>query len=140
MNALHSSVLPERFSASIGGYMGSSYSIKLCDSTLTYTTCGLHYDSPEDTSIRPTDAQWREFRHALDGLFVWQWRNDYPNPGVCDGTGWSFDIAYSDRALTTQGDNNYPDAGGKPTDAPDPTKAFNRFLGAIKKLTGKDFE
>lgn len=140
MSAIENPVLPERFSASIGGFMGTSYSVELSGGTLTHTTTGLHYDSPEHTTLRPTEAQWREFRHALDNLKVWQWLSDYPNPGVCDGTGWSLDIAYSDRALTTQGDNNYPGTHGRPNDAPDPTKHFNSFLRAVRNLTGRGFE
>lgn len=135
-----SSVLPERFSASIGGYMGSSYSVELRDSVLTYITADLHYSNPAHTVIQPTDAQWREFRQTIDTLNVWRWLNDYPNPGVCDGARWSFDVAYSDRAITTGGDNNYPTASGKPNGRPDPTKTFNRFLHAIEQLIGREFE
>ncbi|MEK0450222.1 MAG: hypothetical protein RL088_2490 [Verrucomicrobiota bacterium] len=133
-------ILPSRFGASIGGYMGSSYSVELREGVLTYTTTGLHYGSPEQTVIHPTDAQWREFRQTLDTLNVWRWVSDYPNPGVCDGSFWSFDITYSDRALAAHGDNNYPTARGKPNDRPDPTKTFNRFLQAIQKLVGREFE
>ncbi len=140
MNTDEASVVPDRFSASIGGFMGESYSVEFRDGTLTHTMTGLHYSSPEHTPIRPTEAQWREFRRALDALNVWQWPDDYPNPGVLDGSLWSFDISYSDRAVTTHGDNNYPDANGKPTNDPDPTKTFNRFLRTIRKLTGRNFE
>ena len=106
----------------------------------TYTMIDTQYRNEQHTPIQPTETDWRKFRRTLDDLNIWQWRNDYPNPGICDGTGWSFDIAYSDHAIATQGDNNYPDAKGNPTNEPHATKAFNRFLLAISKLTKRSFE
>jgi len=41
----------------------------------------------------------------------------------------------AERGLKATGDNSYPDAAGKPN-GPEPTEAFNRYLEAIKKLTG----
>ncbi|HEY8835624.1 MAG TPA: hypothetical protein VIM09_08570, partial [Chthoniobacterales bacterium] len=58
-----------------------------------------------------------------------------------DGTQWMLDIVYADHSLTAHGDNNYPDATGKPNGSPEPTEAFNRYLAAIKKLIGgKSFD
>jgi hypothetical protein len=132
--------LPTRFVARIGGFLGSSYSVELKDGTLVYTASDRGQTNVRHTTITPTDAAWREFRKTLDELKVWQWQNDYPRSGVVDGTQWLFEIAYSDRTLKSQGDNNYPDAAGKPTGKPEFTPFFNRYLGAIKKLIdGKDF-
>ena len=135
-----SSVVPTRLVARIGGFLGSSYSVELKGGTLTYTVSERGQTNVRHATITPTEAAWREFRQALDELKVWQWQSDYPRGGVVDGTQWLFEIAYNDRALTSRGDNNYPDAAGKPTGKPEFTPAFNRYLGAIKKLTGgKDF-
>ena len=89
--------------------------------------------------VEPTAEQWRAFRRILDKINVWQWQAHYPNPGVCDGTGWSFEVAYSDHALETGGANNYPDSQGDPTNSPLGTKTFKRLRGAITKLTGRPF-
>jgi len=62
---------------------------------------------------------------------------DYPSNGTADGTQWSLDIAFAEHASKTHGDNSYPDATGKPNGKPETTKPFNRYLDAIKKLTGE---
>ena len=128
--------IPKHFSASIGGFLGSSYQLELHGDTLTYTASGRGHRDSQRATVTPTPAQWREFREALDALKVWQWRANYPTNGTVDGTQWALDIAYSDHALKTQGSNNYPDSAGKPNGTPEPTKAFNLYLAAIKKLTG----
>ena len=46
MNTIEASVLPYRFSASIGGFMGESYSVELHDGTLTHTTPALTTPAP----------------------------------------------------------------------------------------------
>jgi hypothetical protein len=128
--------IPKHFSTSIGGFLGSSYQLELHGETLTYTTFGGGHRDPQRATVTPTPAQWREFREALEGLKVWQWRADYPTNGTMDGTQWALDIAYADRALKTQGSNCYPDSTGKPNGKPEPTEAFNLYLAALRKLTG----
>ena len=138
MNPAEPPVRPQLLRASIGGHFGPSYSLELTDQTLF---CMALSDELPDPAwlVEPTAQQWRAFRRALDKINVWQWQADYPNPGVCDGTGWSFEVAYSDHALETGGDNNYPDAQGDPTNSPQGTKTFDRLLRAITKLTGRPF-
>jgi hypothetical protein len=128
--------VPKHFSASIGGFMGSSYQLELDGDTLTYTTTGRGHRDSQRATITPTPAQWREFREALDALKVWQWRADYPTNGTVDGTQWALDIEYADHSLKTRGSNCYPDSTGKPNGKPESTKTFNLYLAAIKKLTG----
>ena len=130
------SPVPKRFTARIGGFLGASYSVELHDGALLYTSSERGQRNQKHATFTPTAAQWREFRQTLDDLKVWQWRADYPSQGVVDGTQWMLGIAYADRALTARGDNNYPDATGKPNGSPDSTEAFNRYLAAIKKLIG----
>ncbi len=45
-------------------------------------------------------------------------------------------LVRNDRSLSTQGSNNFPDAGGQPTGDPVPTKTFQRYLAAVKNLVG----
>jgi hypothetical protein len=138
--AAEPSAVPTHFVARIGGFLGSTYSVELKDRTLTYTISSKGQTNVRPATITPTQADWREFRQTLDELKVWQWQNDYPRGGVVDGTQWLLEISYGDRTLKSRGDNNYPDASGKPTGKPEFTPAFSRYLGAIKKLIGgKDF-
>ncbi|HEV2806584.1 MAG TPA: hypothetical protein VGW57_16785 [Chthoniobacterales bacterium] len=132
--------VPTHFVARIGGFLGSRYSVELKDRTLTYTASGRGQTNVRHATITPTETAWREFRQALDDLKVWGWQNDYPRGSVLDGTQWLLEIAYRDRTLKSRGDNNYPDAAGKPTGKPESTAVFDRCLEAIKKLIdGRDF-
>lgn len=141
MGADERSPLPARFTARIGGFLGASYGVELRDGALLYTSSESGRRNQKHATLTPTAAQWRDFRQTLDDLKVWQWRADYPRQGTVDGTQWMLDIAYADRSLTAHGDNNYPDAAGKPNGSPDSTEPFNRYLAAIKKLIGgKSFD
>ncbi len=132
---------PKRLYAGIGGYFGPSYGIKLAGRVLSYEARPDDFAGPSLLlpEIEPTDEQWRAFRRALDKINVWQWQALYPNPGVLDGTQWTFEVTYSDHVLKTHGDNNYPDAQGAPINSPDGTKTFESLMRAIRKLTGRPF-
>lgn len=130
-------LVPKRFKAFIGGFLGASYSIELHDDgILDCKNSDRGQSDATHTKIRPTPDEWREFRAALDALNVWKWQPEFPSNGVADGTQWSLDIAYADRALKSQGSNNYPDANGKPNRQPEMTPTFRGYLAAVRKLTG----
>ena len=135
MSAEKPSSMPKRLSAYIGGFMGG-YQVELRNGSLTCTTFGGGTSKPKRATVTPTAMQWREFRQTLDDLNVWQWRADYPNDRTIDGWQWTLNVGYADRTIKTRGDNNYPDSVGKPNGEPEPTKAFDRYLEAVRKLTG----
>lgn len=137
--AAETNAAPQSLRTSIGGFLGTSYSVELRDGSLYYSAAdGARKTQP--IRITPSAQQWREFRRALDGLGIWQWRTNYPNPGVYDGTQWALEIRYSDCSLKTQGDNNFPGRGGKPSGSPTGTKAFSAYTTAVRKLLGgKEF-
>lgn len=128
--------MPTIFNARIGGFLGPSYSVKLKDGSLVYSASkgGQEIDS---SKIIPTAAQWREFHDALNNLNVWQWRTNYINPDVLDGTQWSLEIKFEDQSLKTCGSNCYPKADGRPNGKPEFTKEFCNYLKAVKKLLGE---
>ena len=133
--------IPKEFSAIIGGFLGSSYAVELRDGALHYTEKKGGSGVISSATVSPTSEQWQEFRKTIDQLDIWQWHAEYPSRGTMDGTQWSLKIAYADRALKTRGNNNYPDANGVPSGDPDPSKTFNRYLAAIRKLIGgRSFE
>lgn len=136
ISAAEAPQIPNKFSAYIGGFMGASYSVELHDGALSYTIYEKGHMNPKQKTITPTESQWREFRQTLDDLRIWNWHTDYPTNVVVDGTQWSLDIAYADRALHAHGDNNYPDDTGKPNGDTKSSKAFDRYSGAVQKLLG----
>ena len=121
LSAAEPSSAPRNFSAYIGGFEGPTYLVELRDNALTYTSGPRN--KPNHTRITPTAAQWQEFRQTLDALDVWRWRSNYTNNTFKDGTQWRISLEYADRALKTEGSNDYP-------------KHFDRYLAAIQKLLG----
>jgi hypothetical protein len=134
------SAVPQRFHTRIGGFMGHTYEVQLKDGCLQYETFGRG-NKPDDAHVCPTMEQWKEFRRELDALGVWRWRAQYSTPGVADGTQWSLDVSYSDRAVKTEGSNNYPEAKPDSVGVPSGSQAFTRYLKAVQRLLGgKRFE
>ncbi len=135
--AAEPSAVPTQFRAHIGGFLGGDYVVDLREGVLTYSARARERGTaPHAERISPTPAQWLEFRRALDELKVWQWKGDYENPTVRDGTQWSIEIAYADRLLVSMGSNNFPDSTGRPNGKPQTTEAFKRYLAAVTRLLG----
>jgi hypothetical protein len=139
--------LPERLRISIGGYFGSCYEVKLKKGRLTYTHWPPRESSsrepePQREEIQPSAKQWQTFRKSLDQLNIWCWREDYPNPPeVCDGTNWSVEIAYTDKAIVSGGSNCFPGRNGKalPVPADEADNTFAKFCCAVASLIGRQF-
>ena len=91
--------------------------------------------------IQPSAKQWRNFRRMLDRLNVWSWQAKYSNPAVCDGTGWSAKIVYSDRSLVSSGDNCFPGRDGRavPITEDRTDNTFENFCRAVGRLIGREF-
>jgi hypothetical protein len=134
------SAIPQQFHTRIGGFMGNTYEVQLQDGCLQYETSGRGNKS-DQARVCPTVEQWREFRRELDAIGVWRWRAQYSTPGVADGTQWSLDVTYPDRAIGTQGSNNYPGDTPDSLGVHSGSKAFTRYLKAVQRLLGgKAFE
>src|SRR6267378_116579 len=112
--------LPKRLHISIGGHFGPCYGVTFKKGRLTYTylqsrdsylqELGLQ---PQREEIQPSAKQWQNFRSTLNRLNVWCWQPNYSDPAVCDGTGWSAKIVYSDRSLVSGGSKCFPGRDGK---------------------------
>jgi hypothetical protein len=130
------SPVPNRFEASIGGFLGVSFHLKGNGGALVYTRFDPGRRNPQRSTVRPTTNEWRQFRKSLDALQIWTWRADYANPDVMDGTQWSVDLAFTDRRIKSAGSNSFPDAKGNPSKRPRTTPAFARYLEAVETLIG----
>jgi hypothetical protein len=130
-----SAAIPQKFTAWIGGMMGSTFRVELHEGALMYSvTHGRKSGDP--VKVTPTAEQWREFQKSLDEINVWRWGSSYMNHKIMDGTQWALDISYADHAIKTAGSNSYPDEKGKPNGQPQTTPAFGRYLEAVEKLLG----
>jgi hypothetical protein len=148
--------LPKRLCIGIGGPFGPSYSVTLeKGGRLTYTYwsgdrsssrepefLGVREPEVQREEIQPTKEQWQAFRKALDELNVWGWQAHYPNPGVCDGTGWSAKIVYPDKQIKSGGSNCFPDHKGAPLSimARSNDVTFEKFCQAVAVLVGREFK
>lgn len=111
------------------------------DRSLSYIVTS--YSDPEKNYVelssevlKPTAAQWKEFRQALDAAKVWQWRKKYESLNVLDGTGWTFEAAYKGREVKSVGSNCYPNADASPGKPAVVTAPFNAVAAAVEKLVG----
>jgi hypothetical protein len=146
MKKTGANALPERLQVSIGGHFGTSFSVCLEGSALTYKcTKSVESFPPKWDSlseqIQPSEERWQAFRAALDRLAVWHWQLRYSDPEVCDGTGWSIEIAYADKSIVSGGRNSFPDRSGAPISITKARKGdtFGRFCGAVSALVGREF-
>ncbi len=130
--------VPTRFRALIGGFLGPTYLVELNNGGLDYAAIT---EQREVVRIIPSVEQWSAFRKSLEELKVWQWRTNYSNPNVKDGTDWSLEIQYSDRSNHIAGANSYPKAPGAPNRKPEFTKTFQKYLLTVQALIGgRDFK
>ncbi len=138
--------LPKRLCISIGGFFGAGYEVSLKKGRLTYT-CWPPRESysqepePQREEIQPSGKQWQNFRSTLNRLNVWCWQRNYSDPAVCDGTGWSAEIVYSDRSLVSSGDNCFPGRDGRALSitADEADNTFENFCRAVGRLIGREF-
>jgi hypothetical protein len=101
-------IVPATLDAFVGGAMGDSFHVTWNGSMLTHKHLG-HFCAPGPTTdFRPSPGEWAAFRRALDDIGVWEWAESYCDPGVMDGTNWSFTAHYADRRVESKGTNAYP--------------------------------
>jgi hypothetical protein len=130
------SVVPSKFSMALNGFMRAAQGVLLQEGVLIYTQYSRN-GAKDQKKITPSPEQWRQFRQALDEINVWRWQAKYPNPGgVADGLQWRIEVTYPDHTLHVEGDNNYPDDSGRPINATQQTKAFQKLRAAVQALIG----
>jgi hypothetical protein len=146
--------LPKRLCISIGGFFGPCHEVTFKKGRLTYTylssrdSCSRELEPqlelqphPQREEIQPSAKQWQNFRRTLNRLDIWSWQPKYSDPAVCDGTGWSAEIVYSDRSVVSSGDNCFPgrDARAISVTADGTDNTFEKFCRAVGRLIGRQF-
>lgn len=122
-------IRPTHLEVSLGGFTGPSYRVELLeDGRLMYLHNPETFTSAPGTKkrlIRVDDAQWRQFRGALEEVGIWDWEEEYLDSEILDGTQWLVRIRYEDAAVFSRGSNSYP-----------PGRGFKRLRGAVQDLLG----
>ena len=84
----------------------------------------------EDFTV-PSNKDWEEFWDEVDILGVWNWKKEYNNEDVLDGTQWELRIKRKGRRLRViSGSNSYPKPQG----------TFKNFISALGKLSKSEIE
>ena len=84
----------------------------------------------EDFTV-PSNKDWDEFWDEVDILGVWNWKKEYNNEDVLDGTQWELRIKRKGRRLRVIfGSNSYPKPQG----------TFKNFISALGKLSKSEIE
>ena len=112
---------------SIGGFSQGNEKIIWQDNKLYHFFDGSFLDQD---FITPTNKDWELFWDVVDAIDVWNWKKDYHNDDVLDGTQWELKIKRSGkRKRRIFGSNAYP-------------KKFMLLINALNKLSKSkiDFE
>ncbi len=120
---------PTTLSIAIGGYTGNSYAVEMTEDGLIYRSFSYGYEPNQVMPVTPDGEAWDAFRQALDDLDVWNWRPDYVNESIMDGTNWHVEIEWGEKRVQSGGSNGYP--GGRES-----SRQFSGFLKAVSQLIG----
>ena len=124
--------VPKVFEASVGGWAGPFFRVKLEGKKLDYQSCLRAYgDIEENLGIEPSQEEWTAFWDAMDRIGSWSWARNYDDPQIMDGTQWSVRIRLGRKRLICYGSNSYPPSGDY-----DETSEFREFCAAIGSLLG----
>jgi len=87
---------PEIFRYSEGGFNSPRLDIKWARGELkvSRSRCANEF---EDIIFVPTDVVWRKFQTNLETLGFWQWRKEYVDEFIMDGTQIEIDIKFRHR-------------------------------------------
>jgi len=101
-------LIPKKLKFEVVGIVGPTYHVELSEGFLAYSVKEPGQKPKPPLHLSPTSEQWKEFRHQLDRLKVWQWKSNYGDKSYIDGTQWSLDIEYSDRSIHSEGHRDFP--------------------------------
>jgi hypothetical protein len=128
-------VLPDSFEFHLGALDdGEWFHFEHRDGVFYYSAGWTFREKPaQEIRCAPNVEHWLEFWHEVEAIGVWDWKPNYTDPCVLDGSGWELKMIWNQRSLAARGDNGYP--GG---DGPEYSEAssFARFLAALKRLSG----
>lgn len=111
--------------ASVGGYFQGHYEI---DIDFVSRELNWNHSLELEVSYSKTisKATLEEFVEGLKVVKLLNWKNNYVDHEILDGTQWTIEIKQSSRIREIKGDNKFP-------------KEWDNFCNLMKWLSGKDF-
>ncbi len=119
----------KKLNASVGGYMGHSFVVEIDfeKALAEYKVFDRGYVSKSSKTLNLSSKKMSDFVQVLDKIKIIEWKKDYPNPGIMDGTNWGIEIKFdNNKKLISSGDNAFP-------------AQWETFCKSIQKLLGKGF-
>lgn len=112
--------------ASVGGYFGGYYDVTV-DLNNLQTTWSFNEGETQKTSKRSIQVSTLQaFIEKLKMVNLLNWKANYTEVGVCDGTHWSVEIFTAERTIKKYGDNMFP-------------LEWEPFCKAIGRITNRKF-
>ncbi len=72
---------------------------------------------------QPSKIKWDKFFLFLDDIKIWEWKKEYIDPNILDGTQWEIKISNSYKKIKSYGSNKFPNK-----------KKFNDLMNEIETL------
>ena len=112
--------------ASVGSFFGGNYDvdIDLMTRKVTWKKSGRGGEEKIHKIIRSTTA--KRFIEELKIANLLDWKGEYIESDICDGTQWHVEIIRVGRSIKKVGDNKFPDE-------------WDFFCKSIARITGKQF-
>jgi len=123
INAAYSKIKTIR--ASVGGFSEGYYKVDI--DLVNLKTTWIHWGGEEAMSnkaIRSATAE--KFIEQLKRTSLMNWKTNYIEPDICDGTQWNIEILTDERTISKYGSNMFP-------------KERDLFCKVIKRLVHKQF-
>ena len=56
----------------------------------------------------PSKIKWDNFFLFLDNIKIWEWKKEYVDPNILDGTQWEIEVSNSSKKIKSCGSNKFP--------------------------------
>lgn len=115
----------KKIKVSIGGYHQGheSLSIDLKTGEMTYSHS---IDEEDNLSISLYPDVLEDFKDKLIGTNILNWKRNYDDNEILDGTQWEVELVRAKRNIKRSGSNHYP-------------KEWEEFCKLISEISGRDF-
>jgi hypothetical protein len=125
-------LLPTAFEFYIGGSVGPSLYVRLCEGRLLYERASAGGYSGVVMEVLPLLGEWGRFWETVEELGVWDWETEYVSAhSCCDVTYWHLLMERAERRIVVRGANAYPGSGG-----PVMSPSFREFCRSVERLIG----
>lgn len=117
----------KKIEASVGGYFGGYYQVEVdLENHFVSWTHGGRGESANMALRNIRLATGKKFVEQMQNLDLLNWKAEYVDPGIMDGTQWHVEMEMDGYTITKHGSNDYPDQWGE-------------FRQAISKIARKPF-